>query len=370
MRNFGRTLCIFLATLLSLGLTYAFYIVLDFNVFDYLSEQDNEADVVNLFYRIGNSSDTHHRAAPYEADVVIFDLEGETSRSHIAYALAQINALGPRRIVVDVIFPEAATIPPAETDSLCRVVAACGPTLVTACRVNDDGGVEHSFYTDSLDVACGAANNSLFYCRPEVGAPDGKMLPALAYLATDARLERSTDRYVNFRDRTFDILKFADLATLRAGDIAGKIVIVGDLKDRRDHKDLAFPVGGSTRVAGVVILAHTVATILGEDWIVRSPDGVGWTVAAVLTLLFVALCYRIGDSVRPIAACSLVIRGLRLLTVVLLLLAAYLIFAWFGVIVNLVYAMLAIAMSGFALDALDYGLVLMAGRNEKKRGKR
>lgn len=370
MRKLRWTVCILLATIMSLGLTYAFYIVLDFNVFDYLSEQDNEADVVNLFYRIGNSSGLHHRAAPFEPDVVIFDLEGETSRSRIADALARINALSPCRIVVDVIFPEAATIPPAETDSLRRAVLACGPRLVTACRVNDNGEVEHSFYTEPLGVISGAANNSLFYCRPEVGAPDGGMLPALAYVATDARLERRTDRYVNFRDRSFDTWNFAGLAKLRAEDVTGKIVIVGDLKDRRDYKDLSFPVGGSTRVAGAVILAHTVATILDDDWIVRSPDGVGWTVAAVLTLLFVALCYRIGDTVRPVALCSLVIRGLRLLTVLLLLLAAYLVFAWFGVIVNLVYAMLAIAMSGFALDALDYAMVEMARRNDKKRKKK
>lgn len=366
MHRLKRTVRILVATLLSLGLAQFFYVMLDINVFDYLSRQDGEADVVNLFYRIGNGAERYRQSIP-EHDVAIFDLAGETSRSRVAAAVDRLYGLNPRKIVLDVIFPEAATVPPAESDSLRRVVEACAPRIVTACRIVNGVQVEHSFYTRPLGIVCGAANNALYYCRPEVTLPDGNSLPALAYAATDSVALSGTDRYVNFRNRAFGELGFGDLPTLDRCDVEGKIIIVGDRKDLRDYKDLPFPIGGDWRVPGVMLLASTVATILHDDWVVRSADWVGWTVAALLTLLFVFLCYQAGDKLRPASLGSLTIRLLKLLAVLLLLLSTYLVFRGFGVIVNLMYAMIAIAMSGFALDATDYGYHLFdLFRNRKK----
>ena len=124
-------------TCISLALCFLLYTVLDVNVLDHLAPQDDEADVINYFYSIENRGpDTEAYSCFYDDRIVLFDLEGEKSRAAIAEAIERIDACAPAAILLDVIFPAAATTDTAEDRRLRNAVTEAR-NLYAACRLTD-----------------------------------------------------------------------------------------------------------------------------------------------------------------------------------------------------------------------------------------
>lgn len=350
---------------LSLTLCFLFYIILDFNVLDYLSKQDNEADVINYFYSIENRSPEEEAYSCYYDDrIVIFDLEGEKSRGAIAGAIERIDACGPEAILLDVIFPEASTTDPAE-DRRLREAVTGARNLYAACRMTDEG-IERSFFAQEGAIAEGLVNRVFHYRPAEIR--DGDTVGYLPYLAAGVKGTADPKKTVNYFDKEF--LTTGISAPIVPDEIRGRMVLVGDLRDLRDTRDMPFRVGGTHRVPGTVLLAYTLSTILHDAWVVTLPAVWGLGVALVITLVFTYFCYRIRESRRIDPRWGNFIEGgARIVLIVLLMLAGYYLFTKHQVVLNLVYAMIALALTGFSTDIIELAAWAREKRNERKRQK-
>lgn len=246
-------------TCISLALCFLLYTVLDVNVLDHLAPQDDEADVINYFYSIENRGpDTEAYSCFYDDRIVLFDLEGEKSRAAIAEAIERIDACAPAAILLDVIFPAAATTDTAEDRRLRNAVTEAR-NLYAACRLTD-GETERSFLRDRREHTRRARQPPHLFppCRDRTGR-----YHPLSALSRN-RNDRHADPYrtVNYFDKEFFTTGISQ--PLLPDDIRGRFVLVGDLKDLRDTHDMPFRIGGTHRVPGTVLLAHTLSTILAR----------------------------------------------------------------------------------------------------------
>ena len=353
-------------TCISLALCFLLYTVLDVNVLDHLAPQDDEADVINYFYSIENRGpDTEAYSCFYDDRIVLFDLEGEKSRAAIAEAIECIDACAPAAILLDVIFPAAATTDTAEDRRLRNAVTEAR-NLYAACRLTD-GETERSFFVTDGNIPEGLVNR-LTYFRP-AETEQGDTIPYLPYLATGTTGTPDPYRTVKYFDKEFFTTGISQ--PLLPDDIRGRFVLVGDLKDLRDTHDMPFRIGGTHRVPGTVLLAHTLSTILHDTWVVKLAPVWGAAAAFVLTFLFTYFCYAVRESRRlhPRWA-NFIESAARILLIVLLMLAGYCLFSKYGVVLNLVYTMFALALTGFAADIVELaGWVRGKHRTRKRSGR-
>ena len=210
--------------------------------------------------------------------------------------------------------------------------------------------------------------NRLTYFRP-AETEQGDTIPYLPYLATGTTGTPDPYRTVNYFDKEFFTTGISQ--PLLPDDIRGRFVLVGDLKDLRDTHDMPFRIGGTHRVPGTVLLAHTLSTILHDTWVVKLAPVWGAAAAFVLTFLFTYFCYAVRESRRlhPRWA-NFIESAARILLIVLLMLAGYCLFSKYGVVLNLVYTMFALALTGFAADIVELaGWVRGKHRTRKRSGR-
>lgn len=351
---------------ISLILCFLLYIVFDINVLDHLAPQEDETDVINYFYSIENRRpDAASYSCFYDDRIVLFDLEGTQSRGVIAAAIERIDSCAPAAILLDVIFPQAAAADAAE-DRRLREAVTGARNLYTACRMTDSG-TERSFFAADGTVAEGLANRTFYYRPAEI--VQGDTIGYLPYLAAGVAGTPDPNRTVNYFDKEF--LRTGISEPLCPDDIRGRFVLVGDLQDLRDTHDMPFRIGGTYRVPGTVLMAHTLSTILHDTWVVKLPAAWGAAVALVLAVAFTYLCYSLRENGRLNRRWSDFIEGAaRILLILLLILAGYCLFSKYGVILNLVYTMLALALTGFAADIVELAEWVRAKhRGRKHTGK-
>jgi hypothetical protein len=351
------------ASLISVALCWLFYIILDFNVLDYLSKQDGESDVISYFYRIENhksSEPEKYHSAFHDDNIVIYDLAGTSSRLQIARALDSIISAQPKAVVLDVIFPQV-TATDSFADSLLTSVLSRANNIYTATRLTDTG-IEKSFYAGTNSVHSGLANMNNYYQPYETVG--GDTLYYLPYLVLGETGKPNRSKQINYKDKHYFSMTINE--PLDPSLVRDKIVLVGDLSDLRDYHDMNFPVYGSRRVPGVILMAYCMTTITRGDWITITSKWWGIVLAFVLSLLLVRLNYYLFDEKRrrdkatgeltphvPSIWKNFTETGIRLVMVFVLLWAGYALFSAFDVVVNLVYAMAATALSGFATDIVE-----------------
>lgn len=347
MKHFGRdSLAALWITLISALLCYVGYFVFDVSLLGgSLSKRDREADVVNFFYSIENG---RQGPIPGDEQVVVFDISECDDPASIAGAVARMAACSPRAVGLDIIFRRTPSVDPAQYDSLERVLRDV-PGLVSACRIvarEGEYSVERSFFAESLGVPCGAANSALsgFSPRYVVGADT---IPSLALLLSGVELPGLKRRYVNYKNRYFPVVgasePFAD------ADFRGKTVLVGDVRDLRDFHDLPFELNGSRRVAGVMLLAHGVSTLQRGDWVRKVPDAGCIAIALAVCWLFALGCRRMAS----LRYAPLLTRLGQVALILLLWFVGYWIFVGADRVVNLVYTMLGVALTGLSMELYE-----------------
>ncbi len=337
-----------IATLLAFGFCYLFYIVLDVNVLDHLSKQDSESDVINYYYRIYNrNSDDRPYTCFYDNDVAVFDLKGEKSRREIADAMKKIGRLSPEAIFLDVIFPENSTTDPQDDIYLQHAVDSL-ENIYAAVRL-DNGRLEESFFMKNIDVNRGLVNKSS-HCRPyEIF--EGDTLWYMPYMESGKYMPENARRLVDYRDKAFDVISITD--TLTAEDIASRIVLVGDMEDLRDKYDMPFQLDGEWRVSGVKLLAHHTSTVIHGSWVKLTPRWIELMIALLVCFPFTWFCYRLQERSESNPWNNFIETGSRLLLILVFLLAGYLFFVKWNLIVNMVYVILTTAFTGFAMNIID-----------------
>lgn len=344
-----------IVTILSILFCWVFYIILDVNVLDYLSTQDNEADVINYYYKIENrKSDNEPYTCFYEDNVVIFDLEGSKSRYEIAEAIKNINKCNPHAIVLDVIFPRSSTTDSVSDRHLEEIVSS-SPNIYTACRIAGNN-IERSFYSENGNIKEGLVNRTSYKNVYEIFNCDTYYYMPFAVMGEKG--ENDPLRLVNYRDKEFYHITINDSIT--HDDVEGRIVIVGDLGDLRDTHDMPFNIDGKQRIAGTMLMAHTMSTIINNSWIIKLNTLWGMIIAVVFTFFFSLFCYWMRTAQNKTGKAKIDPRWesvlesfLRIAFVIILLLGGYSLFARCNIILNLVYTMLSIALTGIAINIVE-----------------
>jgi CHASE2 domain-containing sensor protein len=335
-------------TVLALLLGWIGYTVLDVNILSNLAKTDSEADVLNYYYDIRNRrpDDT---VASYELDpqIVLFNLDGMKSRRAIADGIRKIASVHPAALVLDILFPDNSETS-AEDDRYLAETLAAFPNIYPAIRVSDDT-VERSFFAPYPNDKEGLINENSCFCPYQIF--NGDTLRSIEYVVAGINGRPNPNRLVNYFDREFETFTIRD--SIAAGDIGGKIVIIGDLGDRRDFHDMPFRISGQWRVAGTTLLAFRLSSVLNDRWLIRLPDYVSGLIALVLTFVFACCHCLLGKKIKTESIRNLIQLAVWAKMVIELLLSGYLLFAGCGKIVSPVYAGIALSLTGLAADLLD-----------------
>jgi CHASE2 domain-containing sensor protein len=338
------------AAILSLALSWIFYIILDINVFDYLSKQDSEADVMNYYYSIENSASGEEDIVSYNFDdeIVIFDLESAKSRTTIADAIKKIETCHPKAVVLDIIFPKISETDSA-TDSYLSSVIASYKNIYAATRIADNQ-LERSFFAKETRIPEGLVNYTPYYRPQEI--LNGDTLQYMEYKVVGITGKPNEARMVNYTDKKFNTIQISQ--PFIPEDIENKIVLVGDLHDLRDAHDMPFPIGGKWRVSGTVLLAYALSTVIHDSWIVRWPGYVSAIIAALLTFLFTFFSYKMNENTRIVSPLkNFIIAFSRIIIIAGLMLVSYAIFSCYGKVLSPVYTIIALAFTGVSADIIE-----------------
>lgn len=340
------------ATLISSVLCYLCYFLVDLTFLSSLSGKDTEADVVNFFYSIENQGSGKIYSDP---DLVILDISECKEIADIADVIRKAGDYGSKVIGIDIIFKQTPTVDVSQYEYLESAIVET-PGIVTACRlisnkgVNEGDVVEQSFYTLKNSVTYGLANSNVGVYYP-YAVVEGDTIKTMASLLTGGKNPGKRERYVNYSDKYFDVINAK--AGFVEADVRGKIVIVSDMYDYRDYHDLPFYLNGSRRVPGALLLAYAVSSAKNGDWVRKVPAVWCVLIAVLLTYIYTILSYYLSQGDREVKYGSLKNRLVKIAILLFLFFFGYVIFTATGYVVNMVYAILGVAITELSIDILE-----------------
>lgn len=328
---------------------------LTFSAATMISSPDRGDFTINDFY----SHVADKRAVrTLDSDVVIVDI-GDLDRDGIADVLDMVSLCSPRAVGVDVLFAE-----PHEDDSnIINALRGC-PNIVMAASVKPDSSAKDrftldltSFLMDSLapGIPVGATNfptvegdRTIREFRPaypgrtdsiasfalaitEIAAPDR----AAALMKRD-----NPEEVINFCSRTYKIYTPDEIAG-NAGELIGKIVLLGSLSQREDMH--TTPVKAS--MTGVMIHAHTISTILSGHYFYKLGKWWNWAIAFILCFMVVSFSMFIPAKIK-----SMSMRVFQLILLYVTIRYGYDLFINYSLIVNFSYSLLMITFGLLAND--------------------
>lgn len=347
-KNFKRWTDAIWTTILSGAIGLLFYFTFGKVIFEMFVSSTNESDILTYYYSIENSSSERVGS---DENIVLFDISGEKSRLAIAQAIKKISDCTPQKIGIDVIFSQASETD-YSVDSMLEATIASLPNVVMASRIvkGNDGqyGIEHSFFTVNRQLKHGAANmDNLCTYTPKYGV-NGTEITSFSAETTGV-IPTNKRIAVNFSNKQFTTVHISE--DIVEEDFNGKIVLVGDLNDLRDTHDTGFPISGSRRISGTVLAAYAVSSLINDTWIVKIPNWMNIVMGILTTFLFTVLCYWIKDKWR---LGDLAERIIQMVQFIVLTLIGYVVFTASAMSINLIYAMIGVALMGISIDLLDW----------------
>lgn len=312
--------------------------------------------------------------------IVIVDI-GNSNRHDIAETLLKLSLCNPKAVGIDVMFAH-----PGEDDS--ELVSAISlipgivmPVDMGAVKTTSDGryifsetareclseplpkeGIVHAAVNLPSSSETGRSRIREYMVQfPTAGGEAVPSFPlALAQAANPAAakklLERGKDRgIVEYHSREFDIIPSDDIES-NIDKIEGKTVIVGALNDSYDMH--ATPV--NSYMAGTMIHAQALATILDGTWYETAPEWLDYFLAILVCYLIVLMCITIKSPVKGI-----LIRILQVLLLYLFVRVGYELFIESRLICNFSHTILMIAFGLFSVDLWN-GIWVITGLAKKK----
>ncbi|MDE6693259.1 MAG: CHASE2 domain-containing protein, partial [Muribaculaceae bacterium] len=298
-----------------------------------------------------------------DPDIVIVAVDG-CKRADIARALTDIDFCNPAAIGVDIAFSRPAD---PETDPLMEALGTC-QNLVMPVEAQEAGNglysaVHVSWYDSAISPSggYGAVNiqgdkdtwttvrefKSFF---PTSASDTITSLPAAvaSMLRPESRhtlvIRNNEDEMITYCSRDFETL-YPDEILDNQEAIEGKIVLVGKIHDAADLHQT--PVGNFT--PGLLIQAHTTATILSGDFTRRLSETETYIIAAILCFFTAWLNIRLHNSpVGPIT-----VRILQLLLLYLMILTGTQAYIRWNIDLNFAFAILTTTISVAACDIFD-----------------
>lgn len=298
-----------------------------------------------------------------DPDIVMVAVDG-CKRADIARALTDIDFCDPAAIGLDIAF-SAPSDP--ETDPLIEALASCRNLVMPIEAHEEADGVYsavHASWYDSVvqpSAGFGAVNiqgdmaewgtvrefKSFF---PSAESDSIVSLPAVLASMLDAGSLQSLasrgndDEAISYCSRDFETLLPEEILD-NQDIIEGKIVLVGKIHDGADLHQT--PVGNFT--PGLLIQAHTAATILSGDFTRRLSETETYIIAAILCFFTAWLNIRMKDS--PVG--PLTVRIIQLLLLYLMILAGTQAYIRWNIDLNFAFSILTTTISVAACDIFD-----------------
>lgn len=297
-------------------------------------------------------------------NIAIINLSG-LDREGIASVLDLMPLLQPAAVGLDVAFVE-----PHDDDShLLEAIAAC-PNLVMPVSLTHNSASgnfsikEISFFADSTasSVPLGATNLPSRYAKSTIRefqtyfpvAGDGtsrlgdsipSFVVAVASVARPSMIPDLIRRgnrleMINYPSRSFRVFTPEEIAD-NAHLLAGKILLLGDNDDLTDMH--ATPV--TSTMSGVMIHAHSLATIVNQQYLNPFSKGQNWALAFGLCFIIV-----LTSLMLPVTVKGLVMRVMQILLLYLVVRLGYSLFLDYNLVIDFSYALLMLAFGLFACD--------------------
>lgn len=343
------------------ALLFSHVAVYDLSSVSFFSPMEKDSDFrFSDFYTLVANDRSVRQLDP---DIVIVAVDG-CRRAEIARALTDIDFCEPAAIGIDIVFS-----PPSDTlaDPLIDALATC-QNLVMPVEAQEDGNgaytVEHiSWYDSAISPSSGfgAVNiqgdkdtwatvrefKSFF---PTSGKDTLMSLPAV--LASILRPEskqalasrHNADEAISFCSRDFEILYPEEILD-NPEAVEGKIVLVGKIHDGADMHQTPL----SNFTPGLLIQAHTTATILSGDFTRRLTQPETYLIAGILCFFTAWLNIRLNRS--PVG--PLTVRIIQLLLLYLMILIGTQAYIRWNVDLNFAFAILTTTISVAACDIFD-----------------
>lgn len=348
-------------TVISAFIGLIFYLACGRTLFEMFISNTQESDVLTYYYCIENRNSS---MADFDTNIVLFDISGEKSRVEIANAIKKISRFNPKAIGIDIIFSEASEVN-FQADSILKSTLGSLPAVVMACRAVRDGNagtyqLEHSFFTEPENLNYGLVNANNISGYESSYPINGTQLPAFTSVLTGIDGVKK-NKAVNFCNRQFEIIHISE--EILPADIEQKIVLVGDLKDLRDMHDSGFPVNGSQRIAGNIINAFTISSLIHNNWITKAPIWLSLVIGIIATYLSTVLFFWLKQR---FLLGSLAERLIQITEFIIVTFLGYLLFTLFSFSVNIIFSLIGVALMGLSMDILEFAGKKLLKKEEEK----
>lgn len=347
-----RWLKIFGITILAFLLSLVFFQPFAFSLTSLVSIPERSDFDITDFYAIVADS---RPIKTLDRKILIVDIS-RSDRDEIADVLDILSFCDPLAVGMDVIFETPRD--GEEDEYLLTAVRNC-PNLVIATALAPDSLLsfryaETSFFQDSLGTP-GAINLAAKYPRATIREfpvwfPSGNdtipsFVTAIArFAAPDAAafLHKRDHRHeiINYPSRKFEIIKPENLID-HAEDIHNRVVLIGAVEDFYDIHSTPI----DSRMAGVLIHAYSLSTILEDNYITELNKFQNWLLAFLACLIVIFVSVKLTSGVKGI-----VLRVTQLLILYLALVIGYHFFITYNILINFSYILLILSFGLFACD--------------------
>ena len=320
---------------------------------------------------IYNAVEENRAEIPLSQDVIIVSVD-ECNRNETLDVIRQIASYAPKAIGLDVYFAV-----PQENNNYLLETVLLTENLVSAMQIaTQDGGktferVPLSFYDEDYPPEhAGFVNLDVIHTwnvirtfRPYVCTSAGDTLPsmpmALAEIAYPEQAAKvfskgNTKEIIDYTGCEIEVLTAHQLNDDGIAErIKGKVVLIGLMNDVKD----IYLTPLRNPLAGIMIHAHALQTIISDSFIRNCPAWINKTFAVLLSILFLYLL-QVTKNHRNYFG-SLIVRISQFVILYLLLWCGCWIFAKWHIYVDFAPAILMLGLSSLARDliASTYGII-------------
>lgn len=368
-------------TLLAVMLSrFVMYDISSLSVFSPM-EKSNDFRMSDMYVSVA-ADDSHSKQVSNQITIVALD---GCNRQDALDVIEIVSEFAPKVIGLDIVFRE-----PTADDIQLFAVLNNTPNLVLPCKIDTfEGQFIHShfaFYEDSIHGNYGYVNlyantrrDIVREFKPQVMLQDSTTIFSMP--AMMAQLAQP-DKFVTLQQRNnpvetiaFDNVIFHTInakSDILGNDfseeqlsrwLTGKAVLIGDVSDFTDSYQT--PVNGT--MAGVLLHAYALNTILSEQYIDSTPHWLNWFIAIVLCVFFTWLNIIAKRQMNNVG--NLLMRIVQLFTMYLLLVIGCTHYVLFHQYMDFAPAVLMIGLGALSFDLWfgAYSLYRLIKRKISKR---
>ncbi len=316
----------------------------------------NDFTITDFYSMVADARAVSH----LDTNIVVINID-RSDRQDIAEIIEIADLAGAKVIALDVMFDSPRDGDGPLLDVISRVPGLIQPLVMRKSAESPDtfsiAAASFFYHTDvdSSSVYAAASLPSIYHKSvvremqlsfPTRGDGDIPSLAVAVAEATDPgavqRLRQRGHRLepINYHSRRFTVLE-PDQLIANADLLRDRIVLIGAMSDPAD----LHPAPTNSSVPGVLIHAHSIATILDSAFMNAVPRGFNIFIAFLLCLAIVVINLFFISGVK-----GLVLRLLQVLLVWLTVQLGYWLFVTHSVIVDFSYALLMLTFGLFACD--------------------